>query len=336
MKIIKLILILGIFITLNAKIIEVQQLFNKSLVKVKKEEIKESKVFYGNTNFDETKVYDINLRFDGFIKNLLANEEHKYIKKGQKLFSIYSKEVVSTFEELLLSNKFQKEKSFSNSIESKLELLDVKRSIISNVKKSKKIKYYIDIYSPASGLIVNKKINDGGFVKAGQNLFSLVDISTLWINAKVYQDDLSFITNDMQVKVDIQGHKSINTKVDFIHPFVNTKTKTIDVRVKIQNKDLRIYPNMFAKLEFYNVKKSMLILPKSAVITKGDNHFVFKPISKTEFEPILVTAKRISSNKFEVISGLGEGDTVINNALFMLDSDAITNGLYETDEDEDW
>jgi len=336
MKILNIILVTGVLISLNAKIIEVKQLFNKSIVKVQSQNINISKVFYGNTSFDETKLYDMNMRFSGFIKDLKANEEHKYINKNEKLFSIYSKEVVSTFEELLLANKFQKNKQFINSIEAKLELLNIPKNIISKVKKTNKIQYYIDILSPKSGLIINKKIQDGSYIKTGQRLFLLADISTLWINAKVYQDDLKFIENNMDVIVSINGYKNIKAKVDFIHPFVNSKTKTIDVRVKIENKDLDLYPNMFAKLKFLKSKINMLTLPKSAVITKGSKHYVFKPVSNSEFEPILVTAKRISANKFEIIEGLVAGDSVINNALFMLDSDAITNGLYDIDEDEDW
>ena len=79
----------------------------------------------------------------------------------------------------------------------------------------------------------------------------------------------------------------------------------------------------------------MLTLPKTAVLKKADSFYVFKPTSESEFEPIKINAKRISSNKYEILGGLEENDEVINNALFLLDSDAITNALYESD-NEDW
>ncbi len=113
------------------------------------------------------------------------------------------------------------------------------------------------------------------------------------------------------------------------------KTKSVDVRFILENKDLKLLPNMFAKVELKTMTKDRLTLPKTAVLTKGDKYYVFKPISKSEFEPIKIEAKRIASNKYEVFDGLKEGDTVINNALFLLDSDAITNNLYQSD-DEDW
>jgi Cu(I)/Ag(I) efflux system membrane fusion protein len=92
---------------------------------------------------------------------------------------------------------------------------------------------------------------------------------------------------------------------------------------------------MFAKVQIKEEGKSILTLPKTSVLSKGDKYYVFKPTSKDEFEPIKIKAKRIASNKYEILDGLEAGDEVIDNALFLLDSDAITNALYESD-DEDW
>lgn len=330
------ILILSLLcIGLNAKILEVNQLFNKKLVKVIKKNISTSKTFYANTNFDETKVKDITIRFDGFIKDLQANEEHKYIKKNQKLFSIYSQEIVSIFEELILAIKFNR-KSNIKSIQRKLKLLDVNPYLIKQIKNNKKIPYYIDVYSKYKGIIINKKIYDGGYIKQGQTVFKIVDISTIWVDANIYQKDLAFIKKNMKVLVYIQGHNTINAKVDFIHPFMDKKTKTIKVRIKIDNKDLKIYPNLFAKVKFLKDKKSMLIIPKTAVVIKGDKYYVFNPVEDNQFEPVEVKLKRINNNSFEVLSGIDESQTIIDNALFLLDSDAITNGLYDSQEDDEW
>lgn len=158
----------------------------------------------------------------------------------------------------------------------------------------------------------------------------------LWAIVKVYQKDLSYIKKDMKVKLFIEGVGVVNSKVDFIYPSIDTKTKTINVRVVIDNKALKIYPGMFAKVKIYTNKKRMLVLPKSAVLTKADKHFVFIP-SGNQFEPKEVEAIRINTNQFEVLSGLKENDVVIDKVMFLLDSDAITNGLYNSSkEDEEW
>ena len=323
-------------ISLNGKIIEVKQLFNKKYTTVQEQSFGVSKIFYGKSVVDETKTKDINLRFDGFIKDLQANEEHKYIKKGDKLFSIYSKEIVSTFEELLLAKKFQKKQTLE-SIKRKLELLDVDKQTISRVLKTEKIPYYIDIHSKYSGIIIDKKIFDGGFIKQGSSIFKLADLTTLWVDINIYQKDRNFIKKGMQGRISIDGYGIFDSQVDFIHPFLDTKTNTITVRLKLQNKGLKLIPNLFATVTLKNARKTILVLPKTAVLTKGDMHYVFKPISNNQFEAVKVEAKRLDNSKFEIISGVSKGEKVIDNALFLLDSDAITNGLYETSsEDDEW
>ncbi len=318
----------------DAKIINTKQLFNTSLTKVKKMDISNKKTFYGNTTYDETSINDIVLRYDGYIKDLNANSVHKFIKKDEILFSIYSKEVVQTLDELTIALKHNYNNNFIKNIEDRLMLLDINENIIKQIKKTKKTPYYIDVKSKYTGIIINKSINEASYIKSGERLFQLANISSLWVNAEVYQKDLNFIKKDMKASIYIQGLGVYESKVELIHPIVDNKTKTVSVRLLIDNKDLKIFPNMFAKITIMENKKSMLVLPKTAVITKANKHYVFKPLENGEFEPIEIDARRINSNSFEILSSLKENDVVINNALFMLDSDAVTNGLYE--EEEQW
>lgn len=123
--------------------------------------------------------------------------------------------------------------------------------------------------------------------------------------------------------------------MDFIYPIIDEKNKTVDVRFIVDNKDLKLVPSMFGKVDI-NVKKDvMLTLPKTAVLKKANDYYVFKPLSNGEFKPVKIDAKRISSNKYEILGGLEQNDEVINNALFLFDSDSVTNALYKSD-DENW
>lgn len=326
-------LFLGVAI-LNAQILQVEQLFNRKLVKVQKEPLGVLKSFYGTTTLDETKIYDVVSRFDGYITNLYANETFKNVEKGKTLFTVYSDEILSIQQELQLAKKFNK--SLVDSSVEKLKALDVNSYLIKKIKNSKKLYKDIPFYSPSNSIILEKNINDGSYVKKGKLLLRLASLDKLWFIAKVYQKDLTFIKKDLEAKIKIDGiDTAIKTKVDFIYPTIDMKTKSVDVRFILENKDLKLLPNMFAKVELKTMTKSRLTLPKTAVLTKGDKYYVFKPISKSEFEPVKVEAKRIASNKYEIFDGLKEGDTVINNALFLLDSDAVTNNLYESD-DDDW
>ncbi|MEN8718316.1 MAG: efflux RND transporter periplasmic adaptor subunit [Sulfurovum sp.] len=319
----------------NAKIIEVEQLFNKKLVNVKEEKIGTTKRFYGKTKIDESSVVDIVTRFNGYVTKLDATNTYMFVNKGQTLFSIYSDEILSIQKEIQVSKSVNRN-LYKSSIE-KLRRLNIDKKQIERIKKSKSTLSGIKIYSPSNGIILKKNINESSSVKKGNLLFQIADINKLWFIAQVYQKDLTFIKKDMKALIYLDGQtQAIKSKVDFIYPTFNDKTKTVDVRFIIENKDLKIYPNMFASVKLKSTVKSMLTLPKTAVLTKGNAHYVFKPISKSEFEPVKVEAKRISSSKFEILDGLEAGDQVINNALFLLDSDAVTNALYESDTDDDW
>ncbi len=140
----------------------------------------------------------------------------------------------------------------------------------------------------------------------------------------------------MKTKAKIEGFTPVEGIVDFIYPSVNVKDQSISVRILIDNPDLKYFPNLFAKVQFEEDSTSMLQLPKTAVLKKVDKYYVFVPVGKEgQFEPKEITAKRVSAKSYEILSGLGEGEKVIDNTLFMLDSDAVTNALYES-EDEDW
>jgi membrane fusion protein, copper/silver efflux system len=321
--------------TLNAKIIEVEQLFNKKTVLVKEENIGITKSFYGKTKIDESKVVDIVTRFDGFVTKLNADKNLMYVKKDETLFSIYSDSILSIQKEIQISKTINKN-LYRSSLE-KLKVLDLSNEEINKIKRNKSSLDGIKVLSPLDAIVIKKNINNKSAVKKGKLLLQLANIDKLWFIAQIYQKDLTFIKKDMNAYIYIDGlTQAVKSKVDFIYPMVDSKTKTVDVRFIIDNKDLNIYPNMFASVKIKSVNKTMLTLPKTAVLTKGSNHFVFKPISEKEFEPVKVEAKRISSSKYEILEGLVKGDKVINNALFLLDSDAVTNALYESDTDEDW
>ncbi len=314
----------------NAKPLEVAQVFNKKTVQVTKQNINLVKTFYGDVVIPDGAIKDINIRFDGFIGDVRTDKIYTSVKKGDKLFDIYSSDINLAMHEYLMSNK-----NLRHNYLQKFRSFAIDQKVLNTLEKNRKVKEYINIYSPYDGFIISKNINDGSFAKKGKTLFQIANLNKLWVIAKIYQKDISSIKKNMRAKVNIDGVGMVSSKVDFIYPNVNLKDKTVNVRLEIQNKDLNIYPNMFAKIHINTVQKSMLVLPKTAVLTKADKHFVFIPNGKY-FEPKEITAVRINSNQFEVV-GLTENEVVIDKAAFLLDSDAITNGLYESsDDDDDW
>ncbi|MFY9069832.1 efflux RND transporter periplasmic adaptor subunit [Aliarcobacter butzleri] len=327
-----LILFLGSFV--NAEILDAKQLFNKKITKVKKEEILLSKSFYGITKIDESSTFDIVSRFDGYITNLNANKSYMTIKKGEPLYSIYSSEILSIQNELQISKELNQ--NIYQSTLLKLDNLDIPKESQKKIKNGKLNNNGLVVTSPTNGILLQKNINNKSSISKGTTLLQIASLDKIWFIASVYQEDLAFIKKDKQATIYIDGlNTSFNTKVDFIYPIFDDKSKTVDVRFILDNKELNLLPSMFGKVDIIDKQKQLLTLPKTAVLKKSDSFYVFKYVSNDEFKPVKIEAKRINSNKYEIISGLNENDEVIDNALFLLDSDALTNSLYESD-NEDW
>lgn len=327
-----LILLLGSFV--NAEILDAKQLFNKKITKVKKEEILLSKSFYGITKIDESSTFDIVSRFDGYITNLNANKSYMTIKKGEPLYSIYSSDILSIQNELQISKELNQ--NIYQSTLLKLDNLDIPKESQEKIKSGKLNNNGLVVTSSTNGILLQKNINNKSSVSKGTTLLQIASLDKIWFIASVYQEDLAFIKKDKQATIYIDGlNTSFNTKVDFIYPIFDDKSKTVDVRFILDNKELNLLPSMFGKVDIIDKQKELLTLPKTAVLKKSDSFYVFKYVSNDEFKPVKIEAKRINSNKYEIISGLNENDEVIDNALFLLDSDALTNSLYESD-NEDW
>lgn len=319
---------------LQAQILDAKQVFNKKTTKVMKEEISINKSFYGITKIDESSLTDVVSRFDGYITKLNANKKYMTIKKGEPLYSIYSQEILSIQNELQVAKNFNQ--NIYQSTLGRLDNLDISKAEQQKIKDGKINSNGLVVTSSMNAILMEKNINQSSAVNKGTVLLQLASLDKIWFVASVYQSDLEFVKKDGEALINIDGiNQKIKSKVDFIYPIFDEKTKTVDVRFVLENEDLKLVPSMFGKVDI-NVKKDlMLTLPKTAVLKKADKFYVFKPLENGEFEPIKIEAKRISSNKYEILSGLNENDEVINNALFLLDSDAVTNALYESDK-EDW
>lgn len=326
---------------LDAKILKVKQLFNVQKVAVKKTSFEDKRTFYATTEVDDARVRAIALRYDFFINHLYANKIYQYIEREEPLFNIYSREVMLIHDDIreneasaTVDRKYLLEKEEEDE-EDAIRLLELFE--LATLTTYKSILYDFDVNSPYSGHIITKNVVEGGFGKSGEVLFELADLTELWVIAKVYQKDIKFIEKGMKGELEIEGFPSKNITVDEIYPVVDPKDRTASVRLLLENKNITYFPGLFGKVTFKKEIKRILTLPKSAVLQKEKTYYVFVPVGdEGQFEPKEIQAKRLAGNQFEIISGLKEGDIVINNSLFMLDSDAITNALYDSFDDEDW
>ena len=320
----KLLLIVILFSISSA--VTVEQLFNIKKIKVKKETIEESRIYNGYAKMIDSKIYTITTTQNGFIKNLTAPNIYDRVKKYQRLFNIYSPEVYRAEIELLNALKYSP--SLAKNIEKKLKLFDVSKADIKKIKRTRRVYKYLPFYSPYSGIVIEKSVTEGSSIKKGMNIYKIADLSKIWVVGEAYEQDREYIQKNRKLEITFSGSKRVYiAKIDFIYPFVNRENKSLKFRATIDNRGMKIEPNSYTKIKTITSKRDVLVLPSSAVVTKGEKHLVF--ISgeyEGEYKSILVDVKRVGSSKFEIISGLKEGDEVVNNSLFLLDSDIVING----------
>ena len=320
----KILIVLPFMVLLNA--VTVEQLFNVKTIKVKREEIKTTKSYNGYAKIADNKVYTIALTQDGFVKNLTAPNIYDKVTKGRRLFDFYSPNIYKAQIELVNAKKFTP--ALIKSLERKLRLYDVTTQNIKKIKRENRAFKYLPYYSPYSGIVIEKRVTEGSAVKQGEAIYKIADLSTVWVEAKAYEADREFIKKGQKVEVTFNGDKRVYyAHIDLLYPLVDRVNRTIDFRVVLKNKSGTLQPNSYATIKIIISQKDRLVLPNTAVITKGEKHLVFLPSEyEGEYKSKLIEAKRISMNQFEIISGLNEGDIVVNNVLFLLDSDVAING----------
>jgi len=319
MKTILLILLCVVFA--EAKTFE--QAFNIQTIKPQMQAKKITKSYYASTSYDEAKIYEVSLRFDGYIEKLYADELYKSVKAGQKLFEVYSKEIYMLKKELSSTKNL---KALNDTILEKLRLYELDGKAIES--KDTNVAYF----GRYGGKIIQKNIYEGSFVKAGMPLLRIADDSVMRVMAKVYQKDIEFVHVGMKALVDVEGlGEPIEAKVSKIYPKIDPKELTFDVRVDVPNHDSKIFPEMFAKVTFGKSIGESLTLPKDAVIRRAGKLYVFEKTAQSQYEPKEIEAEYIGGY-YRVKGGIDQNTEVAKNALFLLDSDAVTSGSYMSEE----
>ena len=332
MKNLRFILLLTPFI-LFAKGPSVEQLFSVQTVKVKKESANHSKKNYGYVVANQAKVYEISPRFGGYVEKLYADKIYKYVKKGEPLAVVYSPEVYKAKEDYINSYKYTKNRTNKGMLKSaklKLSLLDVAPQEINEVIKMKKASPNTTIYAPQSGYIFVKNINDGSAFNAKANLFEIVNLDDIWVEARIFEDDIPWMKKVNNFMVSFKTTNNVyKAKAELLYPKLNPKEATLTLRLHIKNSRHELYPGMYATILSHDKAKDYLTLPQTAVILKDGKYYAFIVGEfEGEYDPVAVSVKILNNTTYIITSGLKAGDTVVNNALFMMDSDAQINGLY--------
>jgi RND family efflux transporter MFP subunit len=281
-------------------------------------------------DYDETSLADVTTKFKGWITKLYASATGQLVHEGDPLFEVYSPELYSAQAEYLLALENATGRTDAQGMKSdattRLKYFDISDDQIAELEKTRQIKKSLRINAPRDGIVVEKDVIEGQMVDAGMNLYRLADLSLVWVQAQVYEQDLPFIKLGQEATVALSylTDRKFVGRVTYIYPWVDEKTRTAKVRMEFHNPGYFLKPGMFATAEFTSeLEPSALLVPDSAILRSGEKNTVFVALDGGRFEPRTVAlGPRSENNMYQVLSGLFEGERVVTSGQFMLDSES--------------
>ncbi|MGI8742721.1 MAG: efflux RND transporter periplasmic adaptor subunit [Bryobacteraceae bacterium] len=297
----------------------------------------------GKVGYDETRVTHIHTKVSGYIEEVFADFVGKPVRAGEPLFTIYSPDLVATEQDFLLalrSRVLLRDTTLASAAtgsenliaaaRERLRLWDVTDSEIRDLETSAKIKRAITVYSPVSGVIAERAAyHHGAFVDPAKDLFTIVDLSRVWVQAEIYEADLPFVRKGQTAAVDLPyAGQALRGRVDFISPFLDPKTRTVQVRIEFPNPGLMLKPEMFTNVRLKVPLGRQLLVPQDAVMDTGVEQYVFIDLGNGYIQPRSVKVSAASGDKVGVGAGLKAGEKVVTAANFVIDSDSQLKGAF--------
>ncbi len=303
---------------------------------IKKDAKKEIKAL-GTIVPDETKLAHIHTKFSGYIQKVFADYEGKLVSKGQPLFTVYSPELVSTQEEYLLAleaeeklkdSKFpeiaKSQRELLSAARKRLELWDVSSEQIDKLRETKQVTKELTIYSPVNGFITKREAFEGTEIKPEDTLYDIADLSRVWVFAEVYEVDLPQIIIGQTATINFQygNEKPLTGKITYIYPMIDPTTRTVKVRLEVNNSGYKLKPDMYVNAVVLSDIGKQIVVPTRAVIDRGERKIVFVKSVKGQFTPQDVELGPEVNDERVIYSGLNEGDEVVTDGNFLLDSES--------------
>jgi RND family efflux transporter MFP subunit len=294
----------------------------------------------GVVSLNERSLAVINTKVNGWVERLYVNATGDAVRKGQALLSIYSPELVSSQDEYLLALKNLKsmEKSpvkdmvegarrLAAASRRRLQLFDITPAQIADLEQTGKVKKNLTLVSPVNGIVMKRMVTQGAYVQAGMPLLEVADLSTIWVDADIYQYELPWIKvgQPVEMTLNYMPGEAFPGKIDYIYPYFKETTRTAKVRLRFPNPNLKLKPEMFASVKIKSpVTKQAVVVPMEAVLDTGLKQHVFIALGQGRFEPREVKLGVFSdeNNYREVLSGLKGGEEVVTSAQFLLDSES--------------
>jgi Cu(I)/Ag(I) efflux system membrane fusion protein len=277
----------------------------------------------GRVEVDERNVADVTLKYEAYIQRLYVGETGKAVRRGQPLAVVYSADLLSAEEELLGARRSGASSQLSSSLERRLAFWDLTPAQIQAVEHAGKADGRVTIAAPASGIVMDKNIVEGGRVEPGTSLYRIGNLGRVWIQAAVYERDASYVSVGQPARATVPAlPEPLDARVTFVAPTVDVKTRTIEARLELKNPRLTLKPGMFADVVIEAPLGMRLAVPDSALLMSGEHRYAFVDRGQGRLEPVEVQVGAQAGDYDEVRAGLSAGDRVATGATFLLSSEA--------------
>jgi Cu(I)/Ag(I) efflux system membrane fusion protein len=282
----------------------------------------------GYVGFDETRISHISLRTQGWIAALAVHAEGEKVSRGDLLFELYSPELVNAQKEFVQALQ-RSDDRLKRAADEKLRALGMIRTEIAALERTREISENISFVAPQDGIVSALSVREGMYVQPNTTIMSLADLSHVWLQAEVFESQAEWVAQGQaaEARMDYLPGVVFSGQVDFVYPVLDSKTRTLRVRLKFDNAEDKLKPNMYARVSIYGrLRPATLTIPREALIRAPNRDRVVISLGEGRFRVHEVLTGMESGDWVEILAGIEAGDEVVTSAQFLIDSEASLAG----------
>ena len=291
----------------------------------------------GLVEFDETRMAYVAPKFGGWVERLHVDFTGQPVRRGQALLDVYSPELVTAQEELLLAARMAEtvgdsrvedvaagSRDLLESARRRLHYWDISDAQIERLLETGEVRKTLTLYAPVSGIVMEKDVFKGQAYQPGKNLYMIADLSEVWVNAEVFEADAALVSDGMPAEITVAAlpGRTLSGRVEYVYPTLEDRTRSMRARIALANPGGRLKPGMYATVRFTAELGETLTVPASAVLHSGERAIVFVDLGGGELMPHEVQLGVRGGDFVQVVSGLEPGQRVVTSAQFLLDSES--------------
>ncbi|UCF20269.1 MAG: efflux RND transporter periplasmic adaptor subunit [Gemmatimonadota bacterium] len=295
----------------------------------------------GRLEAAEPRIADITPKIEGFVERLLVNTTGEPVRRGQRLLTIYSPALVAAQEELLTAKRlaaqvdtaageaWRNAQATLDAARRRLTYWDITADQVAHVEETGEVTKTLTLVSPVNGIVLEKLVLEGQRVMPGERLYRIADLSEIWVEGDVFEQDLQFVREGQQAHIEVAAYPGVHMmgRVSFVYPTVDERSRTNRVRLTVANPDLRLKPGMFATMYLdAEFGEAVISLPLDAVVATGERNLVFHQHEDGSLHPHEVVLGPRAGDRVQVLAGLEEGARIVASANFLIDAESRLAG----------